>query len=109
MKSQRINETLIVDLPPMFDINNYMELKSKINPYLSEGDVKKVVLNLRETKFIDSTGLGSIISVYRNARRNGEKLVMCNLSPQIYDLMRLTRLDEILNIKSSLEEVIDEQ
>ena len=59
---------------------------------------KWMVLNMEEVDFIDSSGLGLIVSLVRNARENNADVAISNLSPQAQTLFELTRMTRIFSI-----------
>jgi anti-sigma B factor antagonist len=64
----------------------------------ADTDKPLVVLNLAGIDFIDSTGLGMIVSLYRRLREQDRDLAITNLSPQARMLFELTRMHRIFNI-----------
>ncbi|MCB1734807.1 MAG: STAS domain-containing protein [Gammaproteobacteria bacterium] len=57
-----------------------------------------VVFNLAKVDFIDSTGLGLVVSTFRRARENEGDLAVCCLTPQVRSLFELTRMHRIFNV-----------
>jgi anti-sigma B factor antagonist len=57
---------------------------------------KHIVLDLTEVDFIDSSGLGAIVSAYTGAKRVGRELRVINLMPRVKELFSLTRLSTVL-------------
>jgi anti-sigma B factor antagonist len=57
-----------------------------------------VVLDLSELAFLDSTGLRLMITADARAREDGRRLEIVNANPMIQRVLRLTRLDERLNV-----------
>jgi anti-anti-sigma factor len=55
-------------------------------------DNKRIVLDLTEVDYIDSSGLGALVAVYVSARRANCKIDLVNLGHRIKDLLRITRL-----------------
>jgi anti-sigma B factor antagonist len=53
---------------------------------------KRIMLDLGDVTYIDSSGLGALVGLYASARRNGGELKLANLTPRIVDLMRITHL-----------------
>ena len=71
---------LFVDLQGDLDINSNKEFKEKVN---SVQGVKKIIVNCENLSYIDSTGLGAFISIYKHIKEKGEKLVITGLKPHI--------------------------
>ena len=65
-----------------------------------------MILNLNNVKFIDSSGLGLIVSLVKQTRLNGAELSVCKLSDQVLSLFEITRMTKVLTIYSSEEEAL---
>jgi anti-sigma B factor antagonist len=62
------------------------------------GESKKVVLNLHEVNYIDSGGLGTLVSIFTTARNSGGTIKLASLSQRVGDLLQLTKLVTIFEI-----------
>lgn len=89
-------EKLFVDLQGDLDINSNKEFKEKVN---SVQGVKKITVNCENLSYIDSTGLGAFISIYKNIKEKGEKLVITGLKPHIKKIFLITDLDKVFEIE----------
>jgi anti-sigma B factor antagonist len=58
----------------------------------------KVVLNLREVNYIDSGGLGTLVSLYSTARNAGGAVKLARLSQRVGDLLQITKLLTIFEV-----------
>jgi len=58
----------------------------------------KVVLNLREVNYVDSGGLGTLVSLYTTARNAGGAVKLASLSQRVGDLLQLTKLHTIFEV-----------
>jgi anti-sigma B factor antagonist len=67
-------------------------------------DVSAVILDFSQTKFIDSIGLGSLVSILKQTAHNNISIILCSLSPQVRQIFELTRLYRLFNIFESLED-----
>ncbi len=59
---------------------------------------QKILLNLREAFYIDSSGLGQLVACSTMLRNQGGQLRICNASTRILDLLRITHLESSLNL-----------
>jgi anti-sigma B factor antagonist len=66
----------------------------------------KVVLDLRELRFIDSTGLHTIFSSHSSARERGQEFAITRGSEQVQRLLAITRMGEHLRIVDAPEEIL---
>ena len=89
-------EKLFVDLQGDLDINSNKEFKEKVN---SVQGVKKITVNCENLSYIDSTGLGAFISIYKHIKEKGEKLVITGLKPHIKKISLITDLDKVFEIE----------
>lgn len=89
-------EKLFVDLQGDLDINSNKEFKEKVN---SVQGVKKIIVNCENLSYIDSTGLGAFISIYKHIKEKGEKLVITGLKPHIKKIFLITDLDKVFEIE----------
>jgi anti-sigma B factor antagonist len=69
------------------------------------GGSRQIVLDLGAVQFLDSTGLGAIVSSLKRLEGNGV-LVICNAGEMVMDVFRLTRMDRVFPIVRSLEEAL---
>ena len=89
-------ELLFVDLQGDLDINSNKEFKENVN---SVQGVKKITVNCENLSYIDSTGLGAFISIYKHIKEKGEKLVITGLKPHIKKIFLITDLDKVFEIE----------
>jgi anti-sigma B factor antagonist len=84
-------------------------LRDLLRNLVSRGN-KKILLNLRDLNYIDSSGLGELVSAFTNMRSQGGELKLLNLTERVHDLLQITKLytvfditnDEATSIKSFL-------
>jgi len=67
------------------------QVRDRIKDLLADGQ-KKILLNLGEVNYIDSAGLGALISSYTTVKRQGGNLKLENLTRRIQDLLAITKL-----------------
>ncbi len=66
---------------------------------------RTIVLDLGEVNFLDSTGLGAIVSSLKRLEGNGV-MVICNVGEMVLDVFRLTRMDRVFPIAATLDEAL---
>ena len=64
---------------------------------------KPVIIDLTAVPYMDSAGLGSIVSAFTTSQRNGHGFAITGLSDRIRTLFQITRVDQLLPIFASLE------
>lgn len=81
------------------------QLKLKLNE-AAESNEKKLVINLADVTYLNSTALGILIASHANfVKREGE-VVLCNVSKSIENIFVITKLTLVFKIANNLEEAI---
>ena len=87
-------------------------LRETVHDLLDKGD-KKILLNLGDITYIDSSGIGELIGAFTSVRNKGGDLKLLNLTKKVHDLLQITKLYTVFDIKdneagaiSSFNEVI---
>jgi anti-anti-sigma factor len=81
-------------------------VKSEMIVLNAEG-VKNIIFDTSRVRFVDSSGLSSILIANRLCKNSGGNLVLCNVSDNVHKLIKISQLDSILTIIHSKEESID--
>jgi anti-sigma B factor antagonist len=68
---------------------------------------RKLVLDFKDVAFMNSTGLGVLISAHTSSARTGCRLVLCNLNNSLSSLLVITGLDRILDVKKTRDQAIE--
>ena len=100
------NVLVIKPFETRIDAKVAAEFKEKMINFITDGN-KLIVLNLSDVDFIDSSGLGAIVSSLKQLGGEGD-IVICEIKESILNLLRLTRLDRVLRIFSTEKEAITE-
>ncbi len=82
------------------------ELKSEIVMLNKEGK-KNIIMDLSETRYIDSSGLSAVLVANRLCRDSNGSFVICGLQPSVQKLITISQLDPILKITPTQTEAID--
>ncbi|MEO1432167.1 MAG: STAS domain-containing protein [Cyanobacteria bacterium J06633_8] len=69
-----------------------------------DSKTKTVLLDLKEITFMDSSGLGALVLVFKNLRASNIKLVLCSINEQVKILFELTGMDTVFEIFSNQDE-----
>lgn len=88
------------------DAHNSGELKEYILHLIEQGEVK-VIVQLEQVRFIDSSGLGALLSGYKNAAAKSGKLALACCKQQVLSMFELTRLNRVFEIYADLNEAFD--
>lgn len=70
-----------------------------------DGEFSKLVVVASDLRYVNSTGIGVLITLMTRVKNLGKELVLVSPSDQIRKLFALTKLDAVFNIKNSIDEV----
>ena len=66
---------------------------------LADKNNKRIVLNLSEVSYIDSSGMGELVKTHTTIRNKGGELKLANLNKRVHDLLQMTRLSSVFDIQ----------
>ena len=80
-------------------------LKDKLHSLLHQGK-KNILLNLGQVQYVDSAGLGALVSAYTTVTREGGALKLVNVTKKLQDLLSITKLLTVFDTFDSEDEAI---
>jgi anti-sigma B factor antagonist len=90
------------------DAHNSGELKDYLLQRIEQGDVN-IVVQLEQVKFIDSSGLGALLSGFKHAATKSGKLVLACCNPRVLSMFELTRLNRVFEVYKDVSELFDNE
>ncbi|ABA59418.1 STAS domain-containing protein [Nitrosococcus oceani] len=87
------------------DAHNSGELKDRMLE-LGEGGKVYLIVDLEEVRFIDSSGLGALLSGHKNTTLRNGSFKLCGLQSQVQSMFELTRLHRVFDIYPSVQEAL---
>ena len=91
-----LDSRIVADVAPRF--------KHQLIDYISEGN-RTIVLDLKAVSFIDSSGLGALVSSLK-AIGSGGDLVLCGTGGTVASMFKLTRMDKVFRMFGTTEEAV---
>ena len=102
---ENVGEVTVVKIPgDVLDAGNTREFKNDIAPVLDEH--KRLVFDMSELTFVDSSGCGALLSCLRKVREGKGELKLCKVSTQVRDLFSVIRMDQVFQILNSRDEAV---
>ena len=77
------------------------DLRNTIKRLLDAGD-KKIIVDLGEVPYIDSAGLGTLVSAFASVSNAGGSMKLANLSKKIHDTLNITKLVTVFDVHDSV-------
>lgn len=93
----RKDDVTVVAMDGELVVDNRERLKEAVGRRMRAGD-RKFVVDFRETSYIDSSGLGVLVSLAKEVREEGGELRLAGLGDDLRTLFELTRLDTLFHI-----------
>ena len=101
MKSmtRQVNGITIVDLSGRITLGEgSVVLRDMVRDLVTKGQ-RKILLNLGDVTYIDSSGIGELVSAFTTVRNQGGELKLLNLTKKVHDLLQITKLYTVFDIK----------
>ena len=98
--SKHPSGVLIVEVEGQLIVGNRQELKATIQQALDKGE-GKLLVDFAKTGYIDSSGLGALVSISKKVREQGGELRLSGLNEDLRSLFELTKLDTLFAIADS--------
>ena len=109
MNLETRNENGIIILKPeskSIDATVSTTFKGQVVDLINQGNIF-FLLNLSQVDFIDSSGLGAIISILKGLQPNKGEIVLCDIREPVLNLFKLTRMDLVFKIYLNEKEGLD--
>jgi len=98
---------VVIGVDGQLIVGNRHELKQKVVDALDVGE-RKVVIDFTNTGYIDSSGLGALVSLSKKIRDQGGDLKLAGLNEDLRTLFELTKLDTLFTIADTAEHALAE-
>lgn len=103
--TRRIDDAIVVDCAGRIVFGDETaKLREAVYPLLK--DYRSITLNLASVSYVDSGGLGTLVSLYTSARNRGGKINLAGLNHRVTDLLNLTKLATVFDIHRNVDEAV---
>jgi anti-sigma B factor antagonist len=97
--TRQVDGITIVDLSGRITLGEgSVVLRDSVKDLLSKGQ-KRILLNLGDVSYIDSSGIGELVSAFTSVRNQGGELKLLNLTKKVHDLLQITKLYTVFDVK----------
>jgi anti-anti-sigma factor len=107
--ARRAGENVVASVRGEIDLHNSPELRDVLlNKLIGEASAppKKLVLNLEQVPYMDSSAIAVLVESLRKVQRGGGKIYLTNLQPRVKGLLEIARLNAIFVIAASEDEAL---
>ncbi len=105
IQKRKEGDVTILTLDGRLDLTSASSLKEASKDIL-ENDSKKMILNLDRVDFINSSGLGALVSILKEVRNSQGSMRLSNLAPYVKEIFDITQLTNIFDIFSDEKQAL---
>jgi len=106
ISTRQSGEATIVDVVGDIDLYNSPEMRKTLLAALKEKHAPCVILNLKEVKYIDSSGVASLVEGLKVSRTLNSKFILYGLSAAAREVLELSRLIKVFEVYANEEEAL---
>jgi len=99
------NGVVVVQVEGQLIVGNRHELKDLVQAALERGE-RRLLIDFSSTGYIDSSGLGALVSISKRVREKGGELRLSGLNDDLRSLFELTKLDTLFAITETPEQAL---
>ena len=97
--TRQIDGVTVVDLSGRITLGEgSVILRDTVRDLIGKGE-KKILLNLGDVTYIDSSGIGELVSAFTTVRNQGGELKLLKLTKKVHDLLQITKLYTVFDVK----------
>ena len=98
LETRQVNEVTVVDVSGRITLGDgSAKLRDLLKELIGKGD-RKILLNLANVTYIDSSGIGELVSAYTTMANHGGALKLMSLTSRVKDLLQITKLYTVFDV-----------
>ena len=99
VSTRLVDGIVILDLSGRITLGEgSVQLRDAIRDLVAQGQ-KNILLNLCDVNYIDSSGIGELVSAFTTVKNQGGQLKLLNLTKKVHDLLQITKLYTVFDVK----------
>ena len=106
ISARHLDQITILDITGDVDLASSPELRKALLRELREARIPRVVLNLKAVRYMDSSGVASLVEGLKVSRELGARLILYGLNTTIREVLQLSRLLKIFEICENEEQAV---
>ena len=101
VSTRQVDGVVVMDLSGRITLGEgSVVLRDAVRDLLSKGN-KKILANLAEVNYIDSSGIGELVSAFTTVKNQGGELKLLNLTKKVHDLLQITKLYTVFDVRDN--------
>lgn len=102
LHTTNIDNITIIRIVGEVGIDNHEEFSTELERIVQ--GTQDIIIDMGELVYLNSMGLGTIVSLYSALKKQKRKFILCNINENIIKLFSVTKLDKVIEIVSSIDE-----
>jgi anti-sigma B factor antagonist len=98
--TREVLDVVIIDFSGKITLGEGSSLLRRTIKELIDRGNRKILINLDDVDYIDSSGIGELVSAYTTVRSSSGELKLLNLTKRVHDLLQITRLFTVFDVQS---------
>lgn len=100
IKTEKIDAGFLLKLQGDVDMNTSSNVRSALAEVVKQGSsgMKAILIDLSQVRYMDSSGIATLVEVMQNCMKKGARLRLFELSPPVRDVFELARLSSVFEI-----------
>jgi len=107
ISTRRIDQTIILDVSGDIDFASSPEVRQSVLREIRESQSPRLLVNLSQVRYIDSSGVASLVEGLKASRDQGSRFILFGLSPSSREVLQLSRLMKVFDVYDSEEQALD--
>ena len=104
--ARKDGDAVVVSVRGEIDLQNSPEMRTELIDLLARHGPKRLVLNLSQVPYMDSSAIAVLVELLQKVRKTGGKVYLTNLQPRVKGLLEIARLGSIFGIVNDEAEAL---
>jgi anti-sigma B factor antagonist len=96
--TQRIDAGFLVQLKGDVDMNSSPDVRGSLGELIKQGGARALLINLSGVRYMDSSGIATLVEAMQNCMKQGMRLRLVEPSPSVNDVFEMARLSSVFDI-----------
>lgn len=102
--TERLEAAVLMRLKGDVDMNSSPDVRSSLGAVFAQGGARALLIGLSEVRYMDSSGIATLVEAMQNCMKKGMRLRLVELSPSVRDVFELARLSSVFEIFPGVDE-----
>ena len=106
ISTEKIASAVVIRLKGDVDMNTSPDVRSALGDLFKQGGAKALLINLSGVRYMDSSGIATLVEAMQNCMKQGMRLRLVEPSPPVRDVFELARLASVFEIFATMNEAM---